>query len=199
MSKDKKKKEETEDTKDKKKTEEDLIEELKEEIQELKAKIEKANDKRIRTMAEFENFRKRNQKERSQWIKNSNKELINEFIDVLENMELAQRSSRDDKISKDHKKGFDMVYKQFADILSKHGVKKIETVGEEFNPKLHEALIFTENDDYEENIIFDCISNGYFLNEQVLRHAKVAVSKGTNKEKNDNDEDETKKDDKKNK
>jgi len=162
----------------------DIVEKLKKENEELRILADKFKDKWLRTMAEFENFRKRNQKERADWIKNSNKELIKEFIDVLENMELAQKSSKDDEISEDHKKGFDMVYEQFKNVLQKHGLKKIETVGKEFNPKLHEAVIFTENDDYDENIIFDCVSNGYFLNDQVIRHAKVAVSKGPKNEKN---------------
>jgi len=166
--------------------EKDIVEKLKEENEKLSKEVEKYKDKWVRTIAEFENFRKRNQKERVEWIKNANKELIKEFIDVLENMELARKSSKDKEISDEHKKGFEMVYEQFKNILQKHGLEKIDTVGHEFNPKLHEALIFTENDEYNENIIFDCISNGYFLNDQVLRHAKVAVSKGPKNDENNN-------------
>lgn len=178
-----------------KKKQKDEISLLQEENKNLKNDVEKFQDKWRRSVAEFDNFRKRSLKERKEWIKYANRNLVLELIEVLENMEKALGSIDHDKKSKNHSKGIKLVYDQFAEILKKQGLKKMEVIGEEFDPQLHDALIFTPNEDFEENTIFDCVSNGYFLDDKVLLHARVAVTKAaTNDEEDEEDEEDEKED-----
>ncbi|MEA2103837.1 MAG: nucleotide exchange factor GrpE [Candidatus Cloacimonadota bacterium] len=162
---------------------------LQEENGNLKLEVEKLKDQWIRTMAEFDNFRKRNLKERQEWIKYANRDLVLELIDVLENMEKSIESLKTDKKFKTHLQGIKLVYDQFFDILKKRGLKKMEVLGENFDPQLHDALIFTPNENYDENVIFDCILNGYFFDDKVLRHAKVAVTQPADEDESKNSED----------
>ena len=145
---------------------------------ELKEEIEFYKDKWLRAVAEFENFRKRNTKDRIDWIRNANQSLILEIVEVFEHLELAIKSAKDEKVPANYKKCIKMIYEQMKQILEKQGLKKIETIGNEFNPNFHDAIICVEHEKYDENIIFDNIKSGYLLNNKVLRHARVAVSKG---------------------
>lgn len=144
----------------------------------LKEEVEFYKDKWLRAVAEFENFRKRNIKERIDWIKNANQALLLEIIDVYEHLELAIKSAKDEKVPANYQKVIKMIYDQMKNILEKQGLKKMETIGKEFNPGLHDAIVCVEHEKYDENIIFDNVKNGYLLNDKVLRHARVAVSKG---------------------
>ena len=147
----------------------------------LKEEVEFYKDKWLRAVAEFENFRKRNAKERIDWIRNANQTLLLEIVDVFEHLELAIKSAKDEKVPANYKKCIKMIYEQMKEILEKQGLKKIETIGNEFDPNLHDAIICVEHEKYDENIIFDNIKNGYLLNDKVLRHSRVAVSKGKKK------------------
>ncbi|MEA3476406.1 MAG: nucleotide exchange factor GrpE [Candidatus Cloacimonadota bacterium] len=147
----------------------------------LKEEVEFYKDKWLRAVAEFENFRKRNIKERIDWIKNANQALLLEIIDVYEHLELAIKSAKDEKVPANYQKAIKMIYDQMKNILEKQGLKKMETVGKEFNPSLHDAVVCIEHKKYDENIIFDNVKNGYLLNDKVLCHARVAVSKGKKK------------------
>lgn len=147
----------------------------------LKEEVEFYKDKWLRAVAEFENFRKRNAKDRTDWIRNANQTLLLEIVEVFEHLELAIKIAKDEKVPANYKKCIKMIYEQMKQILEKQGLKKIETIGSEFDPNLHDALICVEHEKYDENIIFDNIKNGYLLNDKVLRHARVAVSKGKKK------------------
>ncbi|MCK4358159.1 MAG: nucleotide exchange factor GrpE [Candidatus Cloacimonetes bacterium] len=147
----------------------------------LKEEVEFYKDKWLRAVAEFENFRKRNAKERIDWIRNANQTLLLEIVDIFEHLELAIKSAKNEKVPANYKKCIKMIYDQMKQILEKQGLKKIETIGNEFNPNLHDAIICVEHEKYDENIVFDNIKNGYLLNDKVLRHARVAVSKGKKK------------------
>lgn len=144
----------------------------------LKEEVEFYKDKWLRAVAEFENFRKRNTKERIDWIRNANQTLILEIVDVFEHLELAIKSAKNEKVPANYQKCIKMIYDQMKQILEKQGLKKIDTIGNEFDPNLHDAIICVEHEKYDENIIFDDIKNGYLLNDKVLRHSRVAVSKG---------------------
>jgi molecular chaperone GrpE len=157
---------------------------LSQENAKLKKEVELYKDKWLRTVAEFENFRKRNAKERIDWIKNANQMLLLEIVDVFEHLELAIKSAKEEKVPVNYQKAIRMIYDQMKNILEKQGLKKIETTGKKFNPGLHDAVVCVEHEKYDENIIFDNIKNGYFLNDKVLRHARVAVSKGKKKDIN---------------
>ena len=153
------------------------IEMLEEEIEKLLEETASYKDRWLRAAAEFENFRRRNEKDRIDWIKNANKDLILELINVYEHLEMAMKSADTDQVPENFRKGIVMVHDQLKSLLEKYGLRRIEAVGEEFDPQYHQAIICTEKDGFDDNIIFDCIQNGYILNDKVLRHARVAVAK----------------------
>lgn len=149
-----------------------------EQIKLLTNEIDLYKDRWLRTRAEWENFRKRTLKEKAEWIMNANEQLILEIADVLDNFERALESGKDHKDYPAFYKGIEMIYEQLMNLLKKRGLTEIETVGKEFDPRYHEAVANIESDKYEENIVADKIQTGYILNNKVIRHAKVAVSKG---------------------
>ena len=153
------------------------IELLEKEIEKLQEEVTSYKDRWLRAAAEFENFRRRNEKDRIDWIKNANKDLILELINVYEHLELAIKSADTDKVPENFRKGIVMVYDQLKDLLKKYGLRRIEAVGEEFDPQYHQALVCTPKDGFDDNIIFDCMQNGYILNDKLLRQARVAVAK----------------------
>jgi len=158
------------------------IEMLEEEIEKLQEETASYKDRWLRAAAEFENFRRRNEKDRIDWIKNANKDLILELINVYEHLEMAMKSADTDQVPENFRKGIVMVHDQLKSLLEKYGLRRIEAVGEEFDPQYHQAIICTEKDGFDDNIIFDCIQNGYILNDKVLRHARVAVAKAPEEE-----------------
>ncbi len=157
--------------------EQDFINTLEEEIETLKEEATSYKDRWLRAAAEFENFRRRNEKDRIDWIKNANKDLILELINVYEHLEMAMKSADTDQVPENFRKGIVMVHDQLKDILKKYGLRRIHAVGEEFDPQYHQAIICTPKEGFDDNIIFDCIQSGYILNDKVLRPARVAVAK----------------------
>jgi molecular chaperone GrpE len=135
------------------------------------------NDKYLRTAAEFENFRKRSVSEKSNWIKYATERLILELCDVLDNFERALQQKEKEQEPKAFRKGIELIYKQFNDLLQKEGVKKMEAMHREFDPNFHEALARIPAEQ-EENVIVAIIQNGYMMNEKVIRPTRVAVSNG---------------------
>ena len=145
--------------------------------------IEKAEikDKYVRAAAEFENFRKRNIAEKSNWIKNATQRLVIELCDVVDNFERALHPEAGKK-RKSFEKGIELIYQQLENVLKKEGVKKIEALEEEFDPNFHEALAHIPSK-LEENKVVAIIQNGYTMNEKVIRPVRVAVSNGQKPEK----------------
>ena len=157
--------------------EQEKIKALEEEIEKLQEEAASYKDRWLRAAAEFENFRRRNEKDRIDWIKSANKDLILELINVYEHLVLAIQSADNDQVPENFRKGIIMVHDQLKDLLKKYGLRRIEAVGEEFDPQYHQAIICTPKEGFDDNIIFDCIQNGYILNDKVLRPARVAVAK----------------------
>lgn len=135
-------------------------------------------DKYLRSMAEFENFRRRTNQEKADWIKRSTEKLALNVCDVLDNFEraLAQFAELD----KDEKlfQGVSLIEQQLRNVLEKEGVVKIEALGQEFDPALHEALAHIPSEDFEENTVAAIIQNGYTMQNIVIRPVRVAVSSG---------------------
>jgi molecular chaperone GrpE len=146
--------------------------------------IEKAElrDKYVRAAAEFENFRKRNISEKSDWIKNATQHLVIELCDVVDNFERALHPENE-KNKESFEKGIELIFQQLENVLKKEGVKKIDALEEEFDPHFHEALAHIPSD-LEENKVVAVIQNGYTMNDKVIRPVRVAVSNGE-KPKND--------------
>ena len=161
-----------------------------ERIAELEIEIAELKDKYIRSMAEFENFRNRSNREKADWIKLSTQKLALKVCDVLDNFERAleqiDEEAREDKLIK----GFVLIEQQLRNVLASENVHKIEALGAEFDPALHEALAHIPSD-VEENTITAVIQNGYMSHDVVIRPAKVAVSSGQAAHNNDNNNEST--------
>lgn len=161
-----------------------------ERIAELEIEIAELKDKYIHSMAEFENFRNRSNREKADWIKLSTQKLALKVCDVLDNLERAleqvDEEAKEDKLIK----GFVLIEQQLRKVLESENVRKIEALGSEFDPALHEALAHIPSDE-EENIVTAVIQNGYTSHDVVIRPAKVAVSSGQAIENNNNNNEST--------
>lgn len=154
------------------------VDQLKQEIVDLKEDNEELNNIRLRQTAEFDNFRKRSAKDQLRNMLSANEDLVVDFLPVFDNFERSlAEENKTDKIE-DLYKGVDMIFTQFQEVLKKAGLKKDEPIGEEFNPEYHDAMLQQHSDDHDENIIMQVIMNGFKLNEKVIKHAQVIVSKG---------------------
>lgn len=144
----------------------------------LKQDKEKENKELLETLqrlqADFENYRKRTEKQNQEFCKFANKELIIKILPLLDNFELALKNTKNHD---EFIKGIELIYSQLITLLEEQGLKKIETIGGKFNPHLHEALMQEKHEDKEENIIIEEFQKGYTLNDQIIRHSKVKVSK----------------------
>jgi len=124
--------------------------------------------------ADFENYKKRAQKESQDFMKFANSSLIKDILSVLDNFELALKN---ENMTEQTRKGFELIYAQLYEILEDNGLKVIETKNQKFNPNLHEALMTEKNNDKENGMILEELQRGYFIGERVLRHSKVKVNK----------------------
>lgn len=125
-----------------------------------------------RSLAEFDNFRKRTIKEKSSMYENGKFEVVEKLLPVIDNFERAMSHMEDEK----HLEGVEMIYKQFVSILDDLGVEEIEAVGNEFDPNLHNAVMHEENDEYGENEVIEVLQKGFIYKEKVLRHSLVRVA-----------------------
>lgn len=140
--------------------------------------FEAMKDKYLRLFAEFENFRRRTQKESFELIAAANYKLMGKLTEVLDNFNLAfDPKHKGDKLD-DFEKGIRLIYNKLKDILSEEGLEEIEPVGAEFDPNLHDALMQQPSDTVPENHIIQVLQKGYKVKSKILKHAKVIVSKG---------------------
>ena len=158
------------DMKKEKVKKEDLIAKLEEERDDFK-------DKWLRTLAEFENFRKNTQKDKQDWIKYSNEKIILDLCDVLDNFERALGTEINSKNFSSYVKGVELIFQQLNTVLKKHDVVKLECLGKEFDPNFHEALSTIPSKEPEDTIVA-VIQNGYMIGERLIRPSRVAVSNG---------------------
>lgn len=156
--KDSKKKEKKEDKKDKK---DEQIEELK--------------DRLMRTMAEFDNFRKRSEKEKSQMFEIGAKDIIEKVLPVIDNFERGLNAIPDDLKENPFTQGMEQIYKQLLSVLEAAGVTPIDAVGKEFDPNFHNAVMHDEDDSMGENIVAEELQKGYMYHDSVVRHSMVKV------------------------
>lgn len=157
------------DTKEETETveEKDPVEVLTEENAKLK-------DQLLRTIAEFENFRKRTMKEKTELILNGGKKVVREMLTIADDLERAAMDKSEDPAA--IKEGVMMINNKFAKTLAGLGVKKIETEDADFNTDFHEAIAMVPGmGDDKKGKVIDCVQSGYTMNDEVIRHAKVAV------------------------
>ncbi len=138
--------------------------------------IEQLTDTLQRLQAEFENYKKRTDKECADFRKYSTAKLITKLLPILDSFELALKNTKDDGA----KKGLELIYSQFFTTLEEEGLRKIKALKEKFDPYKHEVLL-TEKSDQPEDTILEELQTGYILNEEVLRHTKVKIAKGAEK------------------
>lgn len=138
-------------------------------------KIQELNDKLMRTMAEFDNFRKRSEKEKSAMFEIGAKDIIEKILPVIDNFERGLSALSEDEKESAFAQGIEQIYKQFVSVLEDAGVKAIEAVGKEFDPNLHNAVMHAEDDSFGENIVSDEFQKGYMYRDTVVRHSMVKV------------------------
>ena len=148
------------------------------ELEKMRTELEEQKDKFIRKLAEFENFKKRNLKERMELIQTAGREVITDMLDVLDDCDRAQKQIEKSEDNKEIKEGVLHVFNKLRNVLSARGLKPMETIHQEFNPDLHDAIteIPAPSDDLKGKIL-DEIVKGYYLNDKIIRHAKVVVGK----------------------
>ena len=138
-------------------------------------KIEELNDKLIRTIAEFDNFRKRTEKEKSQMFEIGAKDIIEKILPIIDNFERGLGSVPENEKDSLFVQGIEQIYKQFMTALESAGVTPIEAVGKEFDPNFHNAVMHGEDENYGENIVSEELQKGYMYRETVVRYSMVKV------------------------
>ena len=170
------------------------LKKLKEDLKDLKTKLQKNKESLVgkeqeiieknqkiddyysqlqRLQADFENYKKRSEKNMGEYIRYANENLILKIIDIYEDLERAIKTDE----SHDLKNGVEMIYNKLKDILQKEGLQEIESEGEKFDPFKHEALMVENHDDYDEGTIIEQLGKGYTLDSKVIKYCKVKVCK----------------------
>lgn len=149
---------------------------LQKELDEANEKIANLEDKYLRQVAEFDNYRKRTIKEKAELIKNGGERAIESILPVLDDFERAISNMAKDENAAEIMTGVELIYNKFVGILKQNGLEKIETEGADFNTDYHEAIAMIPTpDEALKGKVLDCVQTGYTLNDKVIRHAKVAV------------------------
>jgi len=143
-----------------------------------------ANEKYLRMAADFENYRKRMQRDIADFRKYANEQLALELLSVVDHLALALKHSGEGvEMGQNLRQGVELVFKQLRDILEKYGVKSFSAEGEVFDPARHDALMQVVTSDVPENTVAVVMQEGYLYHEKILRHAKVGVAKKPENEK----------------
>ena len=138
--------------------------------------IEELTDKYKRTFAEFDNFRKRSEKEKSAMYEVGAKDVIEKILPVVDNFERGFKAVSEEELATPFAEGMDKIYKQLLKTLEDLGVKEIEAEGNEFDPNLHNAVMHIEDETLGENIVAEVLQKGYMYRDSVVRHSMVKVA-----------------------
>ena len=139
-------------------------------------KIEELTDRLTRQMAEFDNFRKRTEKEKSHMYEVGAKDIIDKILPVVDNFERGLGAVGEEEKENPFVQGMEMVYKQLMTTLEEVGVKPIEAVGKEFDPEFHNAVMHVEDENFGENIVTEEFQKGYAYRDSIVRHSMVKVA-----------------------
>ncbi len=140
------------------------------------AKIAELNDRLIRNLAEFDNFRKRTEKEKSQMFEIGAKSIIEKILPAIDSFELGLAALSEEDRASGVGQGMEKIYKQLMTSLEGAGVKQIEALGKEFDPNLHNAVMHEENEEFGENTVSQELQKGYMYKDSVIRHSMVKVA-----------------------
>jgi molecular chaperone GrpE len=154
------------------------IDRLNQALEEKAREAAEAHDKYVRTYAEFENYRKRMQRDLAEFRKYANEQMARELLSVVDHLGLAiKHAAEAGDTNQGLRQGVELVHRQFLDVLEKFGIKPFKAEGEPFDPAKHDAVTQVEADGVPENTVVQVFQEGYLYHDKVLRHAKVGVSK----------------------
>lgn len=151
-------------------------EEKSKEIEELQKKLEEADNRYLRLQADFDNFRRRTRLEMEANNKYRAQKLIEDLLPSLDNFERAMQMEADHEQTKALLQGMDMVYRSILEALKREGLEPIQALEQEFDPRLHHAVMQAEDENYGSNIVVDVFQKGYMLKDRVIRPAMVKVN-----------------------
>ena len=151
------------------------------EFAQLKAEYENRYDRMLRTIAEYENSKKRAEREKEEFLKYAIEGFVKDLIPVTDSIDRAVASTNESKDFNALSEGVQLIYKHLLDALERRGVTPIEAVSETFDPTQHEAIMHVESDDVPENAVIQDFQRGYMLHNRVVRPSMVSVSKGSGK------------------
>ncbi|MBM7541684.1 nucleotide exchange factor GrpE [Amphibacillus cookii] len=157
-------------------TEEKTTDTSTEELEQIRQEKDELYNKLIRLQAEYDNFRKRTQREKAADLKYKSQSLVTELLPIVDNFERALDNKPEDQSVQAYFEGMEMIYRQLSTALEKEGVEIIETVGETFDPNIHQAVMQVEDDQYDSNIVVEELQKGYRLKDRVIRPAMVKVN-----------------------
>ncbi len=148
------------------------------ELQKLQAELDEMKDKYLRQAAEFDNFRRRTAKEKVELIATAGKDVIGSLLEVLDDSERAEKQLQNAQDIKALKEGFTLVFNKLRNTLQSRGLKPMESIGKDFDPDMHEAIteIPAPSEEMQGKVI-DEVEKGYYLNDKIIRFAKVVVGK----------------------
>ena len=153
------------------------VKELREELKAKEEEIKSLNDRLLRTLAEFENYKKRITKEKSDLLKYANDEMSREILQSIDNLEVAVKHARETNKVESIIEGIEITLRQLLKSLERFGVSSFNSLGEKFDPNKHEAIVQVESSDHEPNTVIGETQKGYFLRDRLLRPALVTVAK----------------------
>lgn len=147
-------------------------------MQQLENQLKESNDKYLRLVAEFDNFRKRNAKERIELTKSAGEDIIRSLLDVVDDSERAAKQLETSEDLPLIKEGINLVFNKLKSTLQNKGLKAMESKGEEFDTELHEAITeIPAPSEEQKGKVIDEVQKGYYLNDKIIRHAKVIIGK----------------------
>ena len=163
-------------TKKSSKSKKPSIKSLQADVEELNIQLAESKDKYLRLFAEFDNFKKRTIRERIDLMKNASQDAFSSLLPVIDDFDRAKNSADDESSEEAFSEGVLLVYNKLYSVLNNKGLKKMESTGEVFDPELHEAItkIPAPSDEMKGKVI-DTIESGFYLNDKIIRHAKVVV------------------------
>ncbi|MFK0523613.1 nucleotide exchange factor GrpE [Paenibacillus illinoisensis] len=155
---------------------EEMADQGQDELARLKTEVEETQQRFVRAQADFDNFRRRTQKEKEELAKYASMKLVTELVPVIDNFERAMATVPEGTESESFSKGIQMIFRQLETVLNNEGLTAMDTVGQQFNPEFHQAIMQVETDEYEEGTVVEEVQKGYMLKDKVLRPAMVKVS-----------------------
>ncbi|WP_342552125.1 nucleotide exchange factor GrpE [Paenibacillus sp. FSL R7-0652] len=155
---------------------EEITDQEQAELARLKTEAEENQQRFVRAQADFDNFRRRTQKEKEELAKYASMKLVTELVPVLDNFERAMATVPEGTETESFAKGIQMILRQLETVLTNEGLTPMEAVGQPFNPEFHQAIMQVESEEHEEGIVVEEVQKGYMLKDKVLRPAMVKVS-----------------------